>query len=132
VNNRPISPHLQIYKPQITSILSILHRMTGLFLSLGFIVLAFWLASVILGDEYYYGFLSFFKGWLGKTLLLGWTWSLFFHISTGIRHLFWDAGYGYAIKTLTLSGWLAVAASLVLTAASWWIACACTCMKALP
>ena len=132
MNNRPISPHLQIYKPQITSVLSILHRMTGLFLSVGFIVLAFWLASVILGDEYYHGFLSFFRGWIGKTLLLGWTWALFFHISTGVRHLFWDAGYGYGIQTLTLSGWFAVGLSFVLTTASWWMAYACSCMKALP
>jgi len=131
VNNRPISPHLLIYKPQITSVLSIFHRISGLFLSVGFILLAFWLASLILGDEYYHGFLIFFKGWFGKTLLLGWTWALFFHMATGIRHLFWNAGYGYKIKTLTFSGWLAVITSFVLTIASWWAAYACTCMKDL-
>ena len=121
MNKRPLSPHLQIYKPQITSVLSILHRLTGLALSLGFIVLAFWLAAAALGDEYYGCFQAFFSGFFGKTILFGWTLALFYHLCNGIRHLFWDIGYGFNLKTVRWSGWLVVIASILLTLVVWWL-----------
>ncbi len=110
--------------------LSITHRMTGVALSFGFVVLVFWLFAAILGDEYFHLFMNFFKTWVGKILLVGWTWSLFYHMCNGVRHLAWDAGFGFALKTVTRSGWTVVITSTLLTAASWWwgFCCsACTC-----
>ncbi len=127
VKKRPLSPHLQIYKPQITSVLSITHRMTGIALALGFVGIAFWLFAVILGDEYYHPFLYFFSTSIGKLALIGWTWALFYHMCNGVRHLAWDAGYGFALKTVTWSGWLVVAASLIFTLVAWWFGACCGC-----
>ena len=116
---RPLSPHLQIYKLQITSVLSITHRLTGIFLTLGLAVLSLWLTAAVMGDEYYHPFQGFFGSFLGKVFLVGWTWALFYHLCNGIRHLFWDAGKGFELKTVTWSGWLVVASSVILTALSW-------------
>ena len=120
VKKRPLSPHLQIYKPQITTVLSITHRMTGLGLAFGFVALVFWLFSAILGDEYFHLFTSFFKNWFGKLLLVGWTWALFYHMCNGVRHLAWDAGFGFALKTMTRSGWVVVCTSALFTVLAWW------------
>jgi succinate dehydrogenase / fumarate reductase, cytochrome b subunit len=90
--SRPLSPHLQIYRPQITSVLSISHRATGLALSLGTLLLVWWLVALARGPEAFASVQSFVGSWLGRLLLLGWTFSLFFHLANGIRHLCWDAG----------------------------------------
>ena len=92
---RPLSPHLQIYKPQLTSILSILHRATGVTLSMGSIILVLWIIALTLGEETYAMFSLIVNHWVSKFILLGFTFGLFYHLSNGIRHLFWDAGYGY-------------------------------------
>jgi succinate dehydrogenase / fumarate reductase, cytochrome b subunit len=117
--SRPLSPHLQIYKWQITMALSISHRATGLALSVGTLLLVWWLVALAQGPQAFAQAQSFVGSWLGRLLLLGWTFSLFFHLANGIRHLFWDAGYGYEIKTTTVSGWVVVAASLALTVIAW-------------
>jgi succinate dehydrogenase cytochrome b subunit len=117
--SRPISPHLQIYRPQITSVLSISHRFTGLALSLGTLLLVWWLVALASGPQAFAQAQGFVGSWLGRLLLLGWTFSLFFHLANGIRHLCWDAGYGFDIKTTTISGWAVVAASVALTAVAW-------------
>ena len=117
--SRPLSPHLQIYRPQITSILSISHRATGLALSLGTLLLVWWLVALAQGPEAFASAQSFAGSWLGRFLLLGWTFSLFFHLANGIRHLCWDAGYGFEIKTATASGWVVVVASAALTLIAW-------------
>jgi len=117
--SRPLSPHLQIYRPQITSILSVTHRGTGLALSVGTLLLVWWLVALARGPEAFANAQGFAGSWLGRFLLLGWTFSLFFHLANGIRHLFWDAGYGYEIKTTTASGWVVVAVSLALTVIAW-------------
>jgi succinate dehydrogenase / fumarate reductase, cytochrome b subunit len=117
--SRPLSPHLQIYRPQITSVLSISHRATGLALSVGTLLLVWWLVALARGPEAFASAQSFVGSWFGRLLLLGWTFSLFFHLANGIRHLCWDAGYGFEIKTVEISGWVVVAAATALTVIVW-------------
>ena len=116
---RPLSPHLQIYKPQITSVLSILHRITGVALAIGTLLLAWWLIAAAAGPDAFAAVQAFNGSWLGRLLLLGWTWSLVYHLCNGIRHLCWDAGIGYDLPTVRASGWLVVAASVILTLGAW-------------
>ena len=116
---RPLSPHLQIYRPQITSVLSISHRATGLALAVGTLLLVWWLVALASGPQAFATAQGFVGSWLGRLLLLGWTFSLFFHLANGIRHLFWDGGYGYELKTTYASGWTVVIASVVLTLLAW-------------
>ncbi len=111
----PISPHLQVYKPQLTSILSITHRATGIFLSLGALVLAYWLLSVAAGPEVYAQVTVHFSAWYGQLLLLAFAFSLYFHLCNGIRHLFWDAGLGLEIETTYKSGYAVISAAVILT-----------------
>jgi succinate dehydrogenase / fumarate reductase, cytochrome b subunit len=112
---RPLSPHLQIYKPQLTSMLSICHRATGIVLSVGTLFLVWWLVAAATGDAAFAAASWFFGSWLGLLMLLGWTFAFFFHLCNGIRHLAWDAGYGFELRTTYASGWTVVAASGVLT-----------------
>src|SRR5262245_10637653 len=117
---RPLSPHLQVYRPQITSVLSITHRLTGIALALGSVLLVWWLVVLAAGSEArYIEFNAFVRSPVGLVLMLGWTWALFFHLANGVRHLFWDAGLGFALATTTRSGWAAVIASLALTGLAW-------------
>ena len=118
---RPLSPHLQIYRWQLTSVLSILHRMTGVALSVGTLLLAWWLVALASGEESYNAAQGFIGSFLGKLLLLGWSFAVFYHLANGIRHLFWDAGYGFEIKTTYASGWTVVGASALLTVLAWGI-----------
>lgn len=119
IRKRPLSPHLSIYKPQISSVLSILHRMTGVFLSLGSILIFWWLVAAASGPACYNSFQGFLGSWFGVLILLGWSWSFFYHLCTGIRHLFWDMGYGFDIDIVNKTGWLAVISSIGLTIAAW-------------
>jgi succinate dehydrogenase cytochrome b subunit len=116
---RPLSPHLQIYRPQITSVLSITHRATGIALSLGTLLLAWWLIALAAGPGPYGAVQGFLGSWIGRLLLFGWSWALFYHLCNGIRHLFWDAGLGFELPTVYRSGWTVVAASVVLTFVAW-------------
>ena len=119
--DRPLSPHLQVYRPQLTSILSILHRLTGVALGIGTLVLVWWLAAAANGPEAFAAANGLVGSGLGRVLLLGWSFALFYHLCNGIRHLFWDAGYGYEISTLNRSGWLMLIAAIALTLAAWMI-----------
>jgi succinate dehydrogenase / fumarate reductase, cytochrome b subunit len=112
---RPLSPHLQIYKPQITSVLSISHRITGVALTVGTLLLVWWLLAAAAVPAAYAQAQAFIGSWLGILLLVGWAYALFFHLCNGIRHLVWDAGYGFDIATTYLTGWTVVAASAGLT-----------------
>ena len=112
---RPLSPHIQIYRPQITSVLSILHRATGVFLCFGAVVFAWWVIALALGPEPYAAVRSALGSWLGRLLLLAWTFSFFYHLCNGVRHLFWDAGIGFELRTVHASGLAVVAASIALT-----------------
>jgi succinate dehydrogenase / fumarate reductase cytochrome b subunit len=117
--NRPLSPHLQIYKWQLTSVLSIFHRATGIALSVGALYLAVWVMYAAANPRAYAMFESFNTSIVGRIVLGGWLFSLFFHLCNGIRHLFWDAGYGFELKDADRSGWIVVAVALVCTAAAW-------------
>jgi succinate dehydrogenase / fumarate reductase cytochrome b subunit len=119
---RPLSPHLQIYRPQLTSILSITHRGTGIALAVGTLLLVCWLIAAATGPQAFASLQSFMGSWLGLLLLFGWSASLFYHLANGIRHLFWDAGLGFDLKTAYASGWLVLAATAALTLIAWVIA----------
>ena len=119
---RPISPHLQVYKPQITSVLSIFHRITGVALTFGLILLVAWIFTLSLGEEYFEYFFMFIKSWFGLLILFGFTFALNYHLCNGIRHLFWDAGYGYEIETVHKSGLAVLVVSFLLTILIWYLA----------
>ena len=114
---RPIAPHIQIYKPQISTVLSILHRITGVGLGLGSLLFAWWLVAAASGPEAYGDVEAFIASILGRVILLGFTWALFYHLCNGIRHLSWDTVSGMDLPTMHRSGWLVVVASLLLTLA---------------
>lgn len=113
---RPLSPHLQVYRPQITSLLSILHRATGVFLAMGLPVLSYWVSSAAYGPGAFSTAQAIAGSWIGQLALIGWTFCLFYHMSNGIRHLAWDIGWGFDLPTLRSSGVFMVAASVVMTA----------------
>ena len=118
---RPLSPHLQVYKPQLTSILSILHRGTGIVLSIGSIFLVSWILVLTLGESAYQIYSQLVNNWFGKLVIFGFTFGLFYHLSNGIRHLFWDAGYGYDLKDAYISGFAVIFSSVSLTLITWLI-----------
>ena len=118
-STRPLSPHLQIYRPQLTSVLSIAHRGTGILLAAGALFLVYWLNALAAGAEAFDHLRSLMGAWYGQVVLLGFSFSLFYHLCNGIRHLFWDAGLGFELATAYRSGKAVIAASLVLTAATW-------------
>ena len=112
---RPLSPHLQIYRWPITMVLSIAHRATGIALAAGSLMLVWWLVALATGPEAFAVAQGFAGSFLGILFMLGWTASLFFHLANGIRHLFWDAGYGFEIKTTTTTSWAVIGAAVALT-----------------
>ena len=116
---RPLSPHLQVYRPQITSILSILHRLTGIVLGVGTLLLAWWLIAAALGPGAYADAEWFISSWVGRLVLLGFTFSLFYHLCNGIRHLGWDIGWGFDLPVLHVTGWLVLLAAMGLTLLAW-------------
>ncbi|HMD64473.1 MAG TPA: succinate dehydrogenase, cytochrome b556 subunit [Stellaceae bacterium] len=117
--DRPLSPHLQIYRWQLTSVLSILHRATGVMLSAGAILLVWWLVAAASGPEAYEGVEDFLGSWIGLLLLSGWTVALFYHLCNGLRHLVWDSGHALDLKSTYIGGWTVVAATAVLTLIAW-------------
>jgi len=117
--HRPLSPHLQVYKPQLTTILSILHRATGIALSVGALYLATWVIYAASNPTAYALFQRLNTSILGRIVLGGWLFCAFYHLCNGIRHLFWDAGYGFELKDAYRSGWIVVAVALIATAVSW-------------
>ncbi|GHD39240.1 succinate dehydrogenase, cytochrome b556 subunit [Thalassobaculum fulvum] len=123
-DRRPLSPHLQIYKPQLTSVLSISHRITGIALAVGTLLLTWWLLAAAAGPDAFAAVQGFLGSWLGYLILFGFSYALMYHLCAGIRHLFWDAGYGFELETVYKSGWATVIASAVLTVIAWAIAIA--------
>lgn len=121
---RPLSPFMigPYYRPQLTSMLSILHRLTGVALSAGAVLLVWWLAALAAGPWTYSAFANHVHAWYGKVLLAGWSWALMYHLCNGIRHLFWDLGYGYRIAVAYRSGYAVCVFSVLLTAAAWGLA----------
>jgi succinate dehydrogenase / fumarate reductase cytochrome b subunit len=121
-SERPLSPHLQIYRPQLTSILSISHRAAGVALAVGTLLLVWWLVAAASGPAAYATAQAFIGSWFGKLILFGWTVALFYHLCNGIRHLGWDAGWGFDLKTAYASGYAVLAGTAVLTVLAWIVA----------
>ena len=119
---RPLSPHLQIYKPQITMVTSIIHRATGIALGVGTLLLTWWLIAAASGPDAFATVSSFISSWFGQLVMFGFTWALFYHLCNGIRHLFWDMGKGFELPTMRKSGMAAIIASVVLTLLTWIVA----------
>ena len=116
---RPLSPHLQIYRPMLTMMMSIVHRITGMALYFGIVLLVWWLTAASISDGYFDFVQGFFGHWFGRLLLFGFTWALIHHALGGLRHLLWDTGRGF---DLNLVEWLAranLAGSIVLTFLLW-------------
>ena len=118
-NQNPISPHLQIYRWHISSLLSITHRISGVINLFSLIFIFFWLLVLSLGENNYASFLIIINSFIGKFFLIGFTWSMSFHLLSGIRHLIWDFGYGFEIKTANISGIIVIILSLIMTVIFW-------------
>lgn len=116
---RPLSPHLQVYRWQWTMVLSILHRVTGISLGLGTVLLAWWLLAAASGPGAFAVARAFIGSIPGRLVLLSFTFALFFHLANGVRHLFWDFGMGLERNTARRSGWIAFLAAIVLTVVAW-------------
>jgi len=119
MSNRPLSPHISIYRWPITMATSILHRATGIANSVGFIVLVAWLFDAAAGAEPYAVFLTYMDSTVGKLLLAGWSFSFFFHLGNGIRHLVWDTGRGFEKAQANRSSWFVLVSALLVTGACW-------------
>ena len=113
--NNPLSPHLQIYKWQISSLLSITHRIVGIINILAIILICLWSLSLLLGAENYKIINNFFNSFFGKFIAIGLCWTFSFHVLNELRHLFWDLGYGFNLKISKITGVLALIGSFVLT-----------------
>ena len=118
-SKNPLSPHLQIYRWHISSLLSITHRISGVINFLALILIFFWLIFLSLGENNYQSFLLIINSFIGKFILIGFTWSMSFHLLSGIRHLVWDLGYGFEIKTANITGIIVIIFSLALTIIFW-------------
>lgn len=116
---RPLSPHLQVYRWQLTSVMSILHRATGIALSVGTILLVWWLGAASDGPEPYAGMQRFLGSWIGLLLLFGWSVALFYHLCNGIRHLWWDTGRGLELRSVYAGGWAVLGSTAALTIIAW-------------
>lgn len=117
--NRPLSPHLQIYQLQLTSVLSITHRISGVVLSLGAVAWVLWLVAVASGPESFAVAQRWCGSFVGQVALFGWTLALFYHLCNGIRHLAWDLGFGFELPTVYRSGWAAIVGAVLLTTIVW-------------
>ena len=116
---RPLSPNIQIYRPQLTSVLSIVNRITGVILSVCAVVLVVWLIAAATGPRTYADVQGPIASWIGQIVLFGCTFAFFLLLCGGIRHLVWDTVHGFALRSIYVSGWTAVLASVILTVAAW-------------
>lgn len=116
---RPLSPHLQVYRWQMTSVLSILHRASGIWLCVGAVVLVWWLLAAASGPAAYAIVEGFLRSPPGLFLVFLWTVSLFYHLCNGVRHLAWDCGWGFEIETAYRNGWIVLVLSAALTVIAW-------------
>ena len=119
----PMSPFLQ-YRPQLTSVLSFTHRITGVLLSAGAVLLSVWLVAIAAGAGTYTSVSGHISAWYGQVIVFGFMFSLYYHLCNGIRHLFWDMGLGLEITSAYRSGYAVVAATLALTILTFWAGCA--------
>ena len=117
--NRPLSPHLDVYKPQLTSLMSIFNRLTGIALSLGTLFLVWQLLAAATGPAEFSTFQGLAGSWIGIAVLVGWSISLFYHLLNGIRHLLWDTGWGFDLATTYKTGQAVVVGTVALTIIAW-------------
>lgn len=117
---RPLSPHLQVYNMfKITSLTSILHRATGAALVVGSLIIVWWLMAIAHGPDSYARFSEQVHTWYGMVVLAGFTWAFWYQLINGVRHLLWDAGYGFKIQIARMTGKLVLASSILATIATW-------------
>jgi succinate dehydrogenase / fumarate reductase cytochrome b subunit len=119
VRARPLSPHLQIYRPQINMVMSVFHRLTGSALYFGAALIAWWLIAAATGPDYFAFVNGLFATWVGMVVIIGYTWALIHHLLGGLRHLIWDTGAGLDIASINLLSWGTIVLSLLLTAGLW-------------
>ena len=119
---RPLSPHLSIYKPVITMTMSIVHRITGGALYFGTLLLAAWLISAAVSEECFNFVSALFSSWIGRLILFGYTWALLHHLAGGVRHLIWDTGAGLEKHTASKIAWATVVFSVIATILVWVVA----------
>ena len=118
-SSRPVSPHLQIYRPQLTSVLSFAHRVSGMTLGVYSVGLVAWLVAAAEGPDSFSIAQAAIRSWPGQMVMLGGTFCFFLHLCGGIRHLVWDSGRGFELGTIYASGWLVLAVSTLLTLVAW-------------
>ena len=116
---RPLSPHLQIYRPMLTMLMSIAHRLSGIGNAIGFLLLVWWLVAISIGPEAYAQVSQFFGSIFGRLLLFLFSWSLIHHMLGGIRHLIWDTGHGLGKVSIEVFAWATIIGSTVLTVLVW-------------
>lgn len=119
ISERPLSPHLGVYRFLLPMVLSITHRASGVFLAMGSLLLVYWLMSAAAGPASYAQAEAVFGSLVGRLALIAWTVALYYHLCNGIRHLFWDIGKGFAIADAYRSAYLVLGATVVLTAMTW-------------
>ena len=122
IRERPMSPHLQVYRRQITSVMSILHRVSGVVLTLGVFGVAWWLLSLAQGGEQYARAAAWIASPFGMLMLFGFSLALVYHLLNGLRHLLWDMGWGFEISDTYRSGWTVMVLTVAFTAAIWFVA----------
>lgn len=118
-NNRPLSPHLTIYKPQITSLMSITHRITGVFQSVGLLIICIFLISLLFGSQIHNTLQIFVNHIVGKTFFIFYTFSLCYHLFNGIRHLAWDLGLGFNLNNVNYTGYATIILAFMLNFFIW-------------
>ena len=121
IDNRPLSPHLSIHKKVLTSVFSILHRITGICLSVGSILIALWISLVALGPEYFFLFKVFSNTIVFKWILFFWTLGIFYHLFNGIRYLYWTYGLGMDLKSVYISGYFVFFLTIASTLVVWFL-----------
>ena len=121
IDNRPLSPHLSIHKKVLTAVFSIFHRLTGIFLTLGSLLLVFWFLSISIGENFYNYFQIISSNFIFKIILFFWTLAFFYHLFNGVRYLFWSFSLGMELKTVYLSGYIISLLTIIATIIVWYL-----------
>ena len=121
IDNRPLSPHLSIHKKVLTAVFSIFHRLTGIFLTLGSLLLVFWFLSISIGENFYNYFQIISSNFIFKVILFFWTLAFFYHLFNGIRYLFWSFSLGMELKTVYFSGYIIALLTIIATIIVWYL-----------
>ena len=121
IDNRPLSPHLSIHKKVLTAVFSIFHRLTGIFLTLGSLLLVFWFLSISIGENFYNYFQIISSNFIFKIILFFWTLAFFYHLFNGVRYLFWSFSLGMELKTVYFSGYIIALLTIISTIIVWYL-----------